>query len=235
MSLSLSKQSSYVRLLDGTGTALTSTTGVLDVNVSTALEVTQSTHDSLNCNATLQISNADLAFGQTTKALSLPVTVVSDQGNLAVSQGTHDSLNCNATLQIADTDLAFGQAAMAASLPVTIANNQSALDTAVTVIPTAGTQNNVWNNATVVLDEVSSAIDCQYVKHVDIFGINTTGVGNLTVQMSQDGTTYYDTGTWVFTSDATDFHGSLSVGARYIRLKASIAQTGLYCTVAGKA
>ena len=48
-------------------------------NQSADLTVAQSTHDDLNCNANMQISNTDLSFGQATMSNSLPVTISSNQ------------------------------------------------------------------------------------------------------------------------------------------------------------
>jgi hypothetical protein len=230
MATTLNKTSSYCRVLDGLGNAVTSTGGALDVAIPGSLVVTQSTHDNLNVNANLQVADADLAYGQAAKAASLPVTLASDQGDLSVTQS-----NCNANLQVADVDLAYGQATKALSLPVAIASDQDSLDTALVSVPTVGTQNNAFSNASPSASGTSAIIDCQYVKTVDVFGANTTGSGNLVVQISQDGTTFCDTYYMAYVSDATDFHTSVTVGARYLRLKVDAAMTGLNVTVAGKA
>jgi len=73
----LRNEESYVRLLDGSGLALTSTGGSL--NATFGGDVTSALHDSFNVNATLQVKDADLNFGQAVSGSSLPVVVASDQ------------------------------------------------------------------------------------------------------------------------------------------------------------
>lgn len=59
--------------------------------------VTQSTHDSFNCNANLQVNNSDLAFGQYAMATSIPVAIASNQSRLNVAQ-TSSSAYTNSNL-----------------------------------------------------------------------------------------------------------------------------------------
>tara|TARA_Y100000034_G_scaffold48390_1_gene59747 strand:+ start:1398 stop:2408 length:1011 start_codon:yes stop_codon:yes gene_type:complete len=87
-------------------------------SASDSVEAVQATHDSLNCNANLQVADVDVS---TTNA----VPITNDTGNLTVDatdldirdldsasdsveavQATHNSLNCNANLQIDDSDAA---------------------------------------------------------------------------------------------------------------------------------
>ena len=79
---------SYARLLDGSGNILSSTAGALNTTFSG--DVTSSTHDNFLCNATMQIADVDLAFGQALAAASLPVVLASDQTALPTQvTGTH--------------------------------------------------------------------------------------------------------------------------------------------------
>jgi len=78
------------------------------------MEVVQDTHDDLLCNATMQIADADLAFGEAAMAASLPVVIANNQtavpvsdgaGSLTVDQATHGNLNANANIQVSDVDV----------------------------------------------------------------------------------------------------------------------------------
>ena len=89
----LKNEHSYLRLLDGSGNAITSSGGMLDVGATFAGDVTSATHNNFNCNANLQISDVDLAFGQGLMTASLPVCIASDQSSLTV-----DSLQLPAAL-----------------------------------------------------------------------------------------------------------------------------------------
>ena len=60
MPIYLQNKASYSRLLAGDGTEITDTSGKLDVNIASG-EVAQDTHDSLNCNANLQVGDADVS------------------------------------------------------------------------------------------------------------------------------------------------------------------------------
>ncbi len=86
----------YVNLNDGSGNALTSTTGALDVNVANAngVEVFQATHDDLNANANIQVGDTDVSNGN-------PVPI-SDAGGTITVDG---SVTVSATnLDIRDID-----------------------------------------------------------------------------------------------------------------------------------
>lgn len=63
-------------------------------------EVVQDTHDDLNTNANIQISNTDVNGGN-------PVPV-SFPGGVTVTQTTHDNLNANANIQVGDVDVSGG-------------------------------------------------------------------------------------------------------------------------------
>ena len=69
--------------LDGKVTACN--TGAVVIASGTTV-ATQSTHDSFNCNATLQISDTDLSLGQAVMVSSLPVTLASNQSTINVAQ-----------------------------------------------------------------------------------------------------------------------------------------------------
>jgi len=66
-----------------------------------AQEVEQSTHDDLNCNANMQVADADVGAGN-------PVPVSMAGGSVEVTQTTADDLKADANLQVGDVDVANG-------------------------------------------------------------------------------------------------------------------------------
>ncbi len=256
----VNKQAQYARMLAADGTALTETAGALDVNLasgSLAVSIDQSTDSvqiygndgganrailtdaaghlqvdvliaDLPSGAATESSLASVdgklpaSIGQKAKAASLAVTLASDE----------DDVNIAA----AQLPASLGAAAPGASLSVVQDTTGGwSVDSTLQNVPVAGSQNNAWNNASPAINGTSTAIDCQYSKEVDVFGKNTTGDGVLTLQLSQDNVTYYDSAYSVNVSAATDFHGHFCLGARYVRLKSSVGMTALYATVAAKA
>lgn len=162
--------------------------------------------------------------GQATMDRSAPVVLASD----------HSRVNVDATLQIADSDIAYGAAPSGSSLPVVLANDHANINVAVQDIPNIGFEGNLWSAASPSGGGNSTSIDCNFVKTVDIFGQNTTGVGNLEIHVSQDDATFYDTGHRIVVASGTPFYGSFTIGARYVRVQTDVSQTGLTATLAGK-
>lgn len=98
--------------------------------------------------------------------------------------------------------------------------------------PLVGFEGNAWNNAATGAGGVSNAVDCQGSHTVTAFG-HVSGATTLTVQFSQNGTTFYDTATTTAPVGAADFALSFSTGARWVRVKSSGAVTAT-ATIAGK-
>lgn len=69
------------------------------------------------------VGGSALALGQTTKSASLPVTLASDQGELATN-----------VAEIGGAAIALGQTTKSASLPVTLASDQGAVSTSATLV-----------------------------------------------------------------------------------------------------
>lgn len=87
-----------------------------------------------------------------------------------------------------------------------------------------GAQANAWNAAATGANGTSAAVDTKDRASVSAFG-NADGATTITVQVSQDNVTYYDTASTVVLGAAGDFHVSLSTGAKYVRLKSSNNRT----------
>lgn len=79
-----------------------------------AVVVIQPVHDLLNCNANMQVGDADVANPN-------PVPVSDAGGTLTVDQAIHDNLNLNANIQVGDADVS-----PANLVPVDVANNVAA-------------------------------------------------------------------------------------------------------------
>lgn len=123
--------------VDGTvdiGSALPAgTNNIGDVDVLTLPDVTQSTHDNLNANVTLQVGDVDVANGNPVPVSDAGGSLTVD-GSVTASQATHDSLNANANLQVGDADVANGN-----PVPVSDAGGSLTVDVG-TALP-AGTNN----------------------------------------------------------------------------------------------
>lgn len=87
-----------------------------------------------------------------------------------------------------------------------------------------GVQGNGWNNAAVAANGVSNAVNIPYQVFVTCFG-HVSAATTLTLQISQDGTNFYDTAVTAAPSGAVDFYLGTNIGAAYIRLKTSNAVT----------
>jgi len=97
-------------------------------------------------------------------------------------------------------------------------------------IPTFyGTEGNAWAAVAVGAGGVSASIDTQLAPNISVFG-NTSANTTITVQFSQNNAAFYDATTVMANGD---FSISGAWGARYIRLKSSIART-ITATIAAK-
>lgn len=206
MPIYLQNKASYSRLLAGDGTEITDTSGKLDVNIASG-QVSQTTHDSFNCNANLQVNDTDVGAGN-----KVPI-----EGT--VSNTTHDSFNCNANLQINDTDVGTSN-----KVPVEGTFNPAVV----------GTQANAFSSASPLSGGTSSSVDCQYVKRISVFGIESTASPTITIQVSQNDTDWYDSHHSLYTTANVDFYAEFDIGARYIRLKVDANCSSITATVAGK-
>ena len=156
---------------------------------------------------------------------------VNDNGGLNVNIAGGDLGTITVTPSITDT---CGNAiyATAGAMNVNVVN-----------IHTIGTPNNAFDDAAPNNGDNSAAIDCCACSRVAIFGNFDTNsvaagvVSGLKVYVSQNDSSYYNTGSYItFTSD-NDFYGETTIPARYLRLKTDTSGgtlSGLYATVAGK-
>lgn len=74
------------------------------------------------------------------------------------------------------------------------------------------------------LDNYTAAVETKNGGVVSIMG-HVSGATTLTVQVSPDGTTFYDTATTAVLGGASDFHITLTTAAKYVRLKTSATIT----------
>jgi len=105
-------------------------------------------------------------------------------------------------------------------------------DVDIATVPVIGVHANAWNNIAVGIGGTSAVIDCQYQRTISAFG-NVSAATTIKVQVSQDGTNFYDSGSEQVLAGAADFHITLDTGARYIQLHSSAAAT-ITATTAGK-
>ena len=121
-----------------------------------------------------------------------------------------------------------GTVAITGSVTVT-----GSLTADIAVMPVIGTQANTWSAAaTVTAGATSNAIDCQYTYNLSIFGtVDTTSV--ITVQISQDDTTYYNHSATITMTASGTFHRLFDNAARYTKLSIDTTAT-ITATIAGK-
>lgn len=100
------------------------------------------------------------------------------------------------------------------------------------VVPSVGTHANAWNAAAVLANGVSASLAVTSQRVVSGFG-NASAATTITLQVSQNGTTFYDTPVTQTLSAAGDFHVTTNTGAAHARLKSSAAAT-ITATIAGK-
>lgn len=92
--------------IDDAGGSIT-VDGIIDVTGSTVavvdpITVDQAVHDDLQCNANVQLGDADIGPAN-------PIPVSNDiTGTFTVDQATHDNLQCNANVQFGDVDVTPG-------------------------------------------------------------------------------------------------------------------------------
>jgi len=83
-----------------------------------------------------------------------------------------------------------------------------------------GLHANAWSAADTGAGGTSGPVDTWCAPHVTAFG-NASGATTLTLQVSQDGTNWYDSQVTQALAGAGDFCLNASVGARFVRLKSS--------------
>lgn len=93
-----------------------------------------------------------------------------------------------------------------------------------------GTHGNAWNAASVGAAGKSTAVELHNAFNVTAFG-NTSGASTLTLEVSQNGTTWYAHPTSIAANG--DFAQSWQIGAKWARLSSSAAVT-ITATLAAK-
>lgn len=107
----------------------------------------------------------------------------------------------------------------------------NAIEVAVAAQPSAGTHANAWSAAAVAAGGISASLDTQSTSTVSAFG-NVNAATTITLQVSQNNTNWYDTGHSQVLAGSGDFALTVTIGARYVRLKSSAAVT-ITATLAG--
>lgn len=86
--------------------------------------------------------------------------------------------------------------------------------------PPAGAHANAWNNAATGAGGSSDALDTLGCREVAAFG-HVSGAATLALQVSANGTDWYDSQATQILSGAGDFCILATIGARFVRLKSS--------------
>lgn len=225
MSTMLVNEQRYARLLDGTGSSISSTAGALDINVASgSLSVDLSANDDsvliygwdgaanqkvktdnagrVLVDATMQIANADIAYGQAAMAASLPVVLSSDHSDIAISAAQLPS--------------ALGANGSADSISVVATSDGFAVS--VTSQPVAN--KTLWNAASTGVAGNSSSLDTTYCANVTFYG-TVSAATTLSVFVSPDDSNWYDSGVDYVAAGSGNFYINMTTGAKYVRLQSS--------------
>ena len=187
------------------------------------IDVVQSDRSLLNCNASIQLAGTDIddlnplyvintsaANMETNSNLRIAAADVDDgnrvpcQSNLqigGVDVDDTDRVPCIATLQIGGVDVSGAN-----KVPVTLSGGVS------------GSEANLDNGSSVIADDNSSAVNVNSDKH-NIFGNSTDTTNAIEVEISANGTDYYNMGIDIFPNGSGDFQLSLDMPIQYIRLR----------------
>lgn len=196
-------------------------------------------------------------MGNQTQANSMAVTLASDEASLVELQDIGITLdNIETILTDVETNTDFGTVigggVEATALRVTLASdstgvltvdatdldirdltNNDVVSAEVTVVPTSGTQDNLWASATPGAGGKSGVLDVQYCKIVDFFGY-ADGACTISVEYSQNNVGWYGSIHSFVLSGAGDFHISITTAARYVRLDMSTGGVQITATGVGK-
>jgi hypothetical protein len=162
---------------------------------------------------------------------------VTVQGNVTISGQPLSIIGVNGgqAVEISATTMEAELLTIAADLAAIAAQMPAALDADGRLKIGAnaiGAQGNAWAAAAVGAGGTSAAIDTKDAASVSAFG-HVSAATTITVQVSQDNVTFYDTATTAVLGGAADFHVSLQTGAKYSRLKSSGA-ANITATIAAK-
>jgi len=193
----------------------------LEVDGSNKLNVSDSTSQS-----TLSTINSTLSGGLTvsdaTAQSSLSAIQSSVAGTLTVSDSTAQSSLSNLESSLAGT-LLVSDATSQSTLSTISTTLQGTLTTSAGVSRTNG---NLASASSVTNGDVSSSVDANNFKNVQVFG-NLGADGDITIQVSNDNSNWYHDSNSNFYSNYTsyDVAGRFEATARYWRVKYNITGT----------
>lgn len=90
----------------------------------------------------------------------------------------------------------------------------------------------IADNATVALNGTSLEFDVKGHEWLEVIGTCTTGTGTMTLQLSSDKSTWYDSSNVIVTTAGSDHHGLFNVVFPWARFKYNQIMTGLYIEIA---
>ena len=154
------------------------------------------------------VSGTAITLGQKAMAASLPVVLASDG---AVTSGADDTLASVQQVGLYGDNGTDWKRIQTSSTGVLKMESELKAH--------SGTEGNLDNGSTVVVDDVSTAISTTNETLISIFGNHSVASAELLVEVSADGTNYYPNGYSVF-ADANGYFYTLFEGcANNIRLK----------------
>ena len=168
----------------------------------------------------LTVDSAQLpaSLGQDVMANSLPVVVASDQSKLGVNLNDGTGTSIASTTNSLHVLLQNSSVAVNDNSGSLTVDNGGTFAVQVNQIPTAGSEGNAWNAATVAADDNSNSVDMQYCSKITIFG-NSDQSDEILIQVSQDNSTWYNSGLSIFPASMDFYTSIIDVGLRYVRLR----------------
>lgn len=188
--------SAVTQPVSGTGSFTVAQSTAASLNTTATIQATTGTSLAADqTNSELRVSNyvtkttagdTALTLGQATKANSLPITIASDQGNIAQNLA-----------QVGGSAIALGSALSASSLPVVVASDQASISVKQGVGASAGTNWRMAGDFTEQTGLSAGSLNADLVAAVDVSAykwgsVQATGTwsGTLTVQGSNDNSNF---------------------------------------------
>lgn len=96
------------------------------------------------------------------------------------------------------------------------------------------TSGSFWTSASPGINGKSASVDIEHVRYLTIVGQESTNSPTLTVEISNDNSTWYATFNTISAFGGTDFVSDVSLNSRYVRLSTDVACTSITAIVMGK-
>ena len=193
--------------IDDTNQVPVKNTNSSDMEVNSNLRINSLDVDDTNrvpCKSNLQVYGLDVSGSNKVPVKNTARSDMEVNSNLRINAADVDDTNrvpTQSNLQIGGVDVSGSN-----QVPVTITGGVS------------GSEANLDNGSSVIADDNSTAVNVNSDKH-NIFGNSTDTTNAIEVEISANGTDYYNMGIDIFPNGSGDFQLSLDMPIQYIRLR----------------